>query len=241
MSYIFGKKSILDQIRHRKNELVCVHFLFSNQELIEICKTNGVPYQIENKNYFNQFPKKLNHQNVVGELKGTRQEGESLEDFLKKNSNSRQLILILDSIEDPFNFGAILRSADAFGVSAVIYKKNNQAQINEFVSKTSLGAVNNLKLFRVPNLVNTINLLKKYKFWIYASLLDKNASDVTKVKFDQKTCLIVGNENKGISDLVAKESDFKVMIPMYGKVQSLNVSVATGILLYQIVKSQHND
>lgn len=241
MQQIFGKKSVLDQIKYRKNELKCVHFLLHNKELLNLCKQNNIPYKIEDKRYFLQFPKKLNHQNVVGDIVSNINEPLPLNKFLESNIKTQQLILVLDSIEDPFNFGAILRSAASFGIDAVIYKKNNQVQINDFVTKTSLGATHHLKLFRVPNLSNAINVLKQHKFWVYASVLTPEASLLQETKFDKRSVLIVGNENKGVSPLLVKEADFKISIPMFGNMQSLNVSVATGIMLYQIKISQNND
>ena len=140
---------------------------------------------------------------------------------------------MLDSIQDPHNFGAILRTCDAFGVDAVVYKDDNQTQINDFVIKTSMGAINNLNLFKVTNFARAIELLKKSGYWIYASTLNKKAIDNTKVNYNDKTVIIVGNEHSGISKLTEKNSDELITINMYGNVQSLNVSVAAGILIYE--------
>jgi 23S rRNA (guanosine2251-2'-O)-methyltransferase len=97
-----------------------------------------------------------------------------------------------------------------------------------------MGAIQHLNLIRVTNLTQTIKQLKEAGYWIYASALTKQATNYAKVKYDKKVALIVGNEENGIGQLLIKEADFQVMIPMYGKIQSLNVSVATGILLAQI-------
>ena len=140
---------------------------------------------------------------------------------------------MLDSFQDPHNFGAILRTCDALGIDAVIYKDDNQAQINDFVIKTSMGAVNNLNLFKVTNFARTIELLKKSGYLIYASTLNEKAIDNTKVNYNDKTVIIIGNEHSGISKLTEKNSDELITINMYGNVQSLNVSVAAGILIYE--------
>lgn len=231
--YLFGKKALFDNL---DKEIKMVYIYKPSNEILTVLKKNNISYEVlKNGVFFKRFDKKLNHQNIAILL--NNDENTSLKDYLNSISNQqKQLILIVDSIQDPQNFGAILRTAEGFGVDAVIYKKNNQVQINELVNKTSMGAVANLKLFKVANLVNEINLLKEKGFWVYASCLDETSHDYSKVKYDNKTALIVGNENNGISPLVQKHSDFKIKIRMFGKVQSFNVSVSTGILLSEIRK-----
>ncbi len=231
--YLFGKKALFDNL---DKEIKMVYIYKPSNEILTVLKKNNISYEVlKNGVFFKRFDKKLNHQNIAILL--NNDENTSLKDYLNSISNQqKQLILIVDSIQDPQNFGAILRTAEGFGVDAVIYKKNNQVQINELVNKTSTGAVANLKLFKVANLVNEINLLKEKGFWVYASCLDETSHDYSKVKYDNKTALIVGNENNGISPLVQKHSDFKIKIRMFGKVQSFNVSVSTGILLSEIRK-----
>lgn len=231
--YLFGKKALFDNL---DKEMKMVYVYKPSNEILTILKKNNISYEVlKNDVFFKKFDKKLNHQNIAILL--NNDENTSLKDYLNSiNNQQKQLILIVDSVQDPQNFGAILRTAEGFGVDAVIYKKNNQVQINELVNKTSMGAVANLKLFKVANLVNEINLLKEKGFWVYASCLDDTSYDYSKVKYDNKTALIVGNENNGISPLVQKHSDFKIKIRMFGKVQSFNVSVSTGILLSEIRK-----
>ena len=232
---LFGKKALLDQIKKNKSQIALVHLLVNNKELIAYCNKLNIHTKVyHDRKFFDQFDN-VNHQDVVIELKDKKVKVKDLESFLKQNQDKEQLlVLILDSIHDPHNFGAILRSADAFGVDAVIYKKNNQVGLTDIVAKTSMGAINNLNLIEVVNLSNAINVLKENKFWIYASTLSDKSQDIRKVDFDKRTVIIVGNEENGISPLVIKNSDFNVIIPMYGNMQSLNVSVATGILLYHI-------
>ncbi len=231
--YLFGKKALFDNL---DKEIKMVYIYKPSNETLKVLKKNNISYEVlKNDVFFKKFDKKLNHQNIAILLNNN--ENTSLKDYLNSiNNQQKQLILIVDSIQDPQNFGAILRTAEGFGVDAVIYKKNNQVQINELVNKTSMGAVANLKLFKVANLVNEINLLKEKGFWVYASCLDETSHDYSKVKYDNKTALIVGNENNGISPLVQKHSDFKIKIRMFGEVQSFNVSVSTGILLSEIRK-----
>lgn len=231
--YLFGKKALFDNL---DKQIKMVYVYKPSNEILTILRKNNISYEVlKNDVFFKKFDKKLNHQNIAILL--NKDEDMSLKDYLNSiNDQEKQLVLIVDSIQDPQNFGAILRTAEGFGVDAVIYKKNNQVQINELVNKASMGAVANLKLFKVANLVNEINLLKEKGFWVYASCLDKTSHDYSKVKYDNKTALIVGNENNGISPLVQQHSDFKIKIRMFGKVQSFNVSVSTGILLSEIRK-----
>ena len=147
------------------------------------------------------------------------------------------LILILDEIQDPHNVGAILRSAECSGVNGVILTKHNSATITSTVTKTSAGATEHLKICQVNNLSQTIDELKEKGFWIVGSSLE-NAKNYTEVDYKIPIALIVGNEEKGIRKLTASKCDFLVKIPMSGKIQSLNVSVATGILLFEILRQR---
>ena len=141
------------------------------------------------------------------------------------------LVLILDGITDPHNLGAILRSADQFGVDLVIIPERRSVQANETVVKVSSGAAQYVPLSVVTNLSREIDKFKDNGFWIYAA--DMNGESSYKEKFAERTLLVMGSEGAGISQIVRKNSDYIVSIPMRGHIDSLNVSVATGILLYQ--------
>ncbi|MDE6476776.1 MAG: 23S rRNA (guanosine(2251)-2'-O)-methyltransferase RlmB, partial [Mycoplasmoidaceae bacterium] len=205
-------------------------------DVLTFLKKQRIKFEVlKSPSFFNRFDRKLIHLNIAIELNDKKEI--SLKDFLNKNKEKKNLLfLMIDSIEDPQNFGAILRTAEGFGVDGVIYKKNNQVQPNELVAKTSMGAVNTLNLFKVTNLVNEINLLKEHGFWIYSSCLNDKSQDYSKVKYDNKSVIVVGNENSGISPIVIKNSDFLIKIRMFGNVQSFNVSVSTGILLSEVRK-----
>ncbi|MCJ7650609.1 MAG: 23S rRNA (guanosine(2251)-2'-O)-methyltransferase RlmB, partial [Candidatus Lokiarchaeota archaeon] len=149
------------------------------------------------------------------------------------------LLLILDSIQDTHNVGAILRTADCSGVSGIIITKHNSAPINETVVKTSAGATEHVKICQVNNLSQAIKELKDNGFWIVGSSLE-GSKPYTEVDYKIPIAVIVGNEEKGIKKLTAENCDFLVYIPMKGKIQSLNVSVATGILLFEILRQRSN-
>lgn len=231
--FLFGKNALLDAINNHL-PIDIVYLLENNSNLINLLKTNKINFQIKNKHFFNELHINKEHQGVVFNLKINNKPIEINQLLNELESKEESLVLILDEIQDVGNLGAILRSADAFNVDAIIYKKNNQANpFNDVVIKTSTNAISYLKLCEVANLSNTIEKLKKIGYWVYTSALDKNATPYNKIDFSNKSIFIVGNEQKGVSPLVIKNSDITMYIPQYGHVQSLNVSVATGILLAQ--------
>lgn len=172
------------------------------------------------------------HQGVAADVR--RFEYLSINDLFKRTTGlDKPIVLILDGINDPQNFGAILRSCDVFNVSGVIIAKHNQVPLNATVAKTSAGAINYVPVVLVSNLNNAIRELKDHGFWI-VSTDGKADKDYCELDYDFPTALVIGSEGKGISQLVLKNSDFIVKIPLLGHVNSLNASVAAGILLGRI-------
>ena len=147
------------------------------------------------------------------------------------------LLLLLDNIEDPHNLGSILRSADATGVSGVIIPKRRASGLTSVVAKTSTGAIDHVPVARVGNLVQTVQALKERGYWVFGTAMA--GEDYRRWNANGKTVLVIGNEGKGISPLLLKQMDQTLTIPMIGHVQSLNASVATGVLLYQAFNSRH--
>jgi 23S rRNA (guanosine2251-2'-O)-methyltransferase len=146
------------------------------------------------------------------------------------------LIVILDHLEDPHNFGAIIRTCEAAGVNGIIIPKDRSVEVNSTVMKVSAGALEHIKVAMVTNLVNTIKELKKEGFWIVGT--DMNGTDYTQIDYKGKVAIIVGNEGSGMSRLVTESCDFIATIPMRGKINSLNASVATGVVVYEAVKTR---
>lgn len=227
---LYGYKALKENLENVESVILTNN----KNEAIELLKKNKIPYTIKPVSYFNTNFKNINHQFIVSTAKSKT--SLNFDDYINSLSKKdKAIVVILDSILDPHNFGAILRTCEAFNVDAVIYKKDNQAQITDTVSKISQGAVNRLNMFKTTNLINSIETLKKNKFWIYASALNDNAINYGTVDYDAFTALIIGNEENGISKSILQASDFVVKIPMFGTSQSLNVSVATGILLAKII------
>ncbi|MGX7070475.1 23S rRNA (guanosine(2251)-2'-O)-methyltransferase RlmB [Gemella bergeri] len=150
--------------------------------------------------------------------------------------NKNTTLLILDHIEDPHNLGAIIRSAEACGVKAVIIPKRRAAVISQTTVKASAGAIEYIPVIRVSNLADTIKKLKQVGFWIAGTTLSERSEDYTKIAKDVPLAIVIGNEGTGISKVIADECDFLYHLPMLGKIQSLNASVAAGIVMYERIK-----
>ncbi len=223
----YGKKSLLDAINNNL-KISNVYTTKKQYPFLDQIKNKNFKINIVSEKYFDNL-NNIKHQFIAYEIEKRNLNYKEL--LSKLSNNNSSIVLIVDSLEDPRNFGSILRTCDAFNIDAVFYKKDNQASINEVVKSVSMGATNYLDVCEVINLNNLINDLKKNGFWIYATTLKENSIPYYNEKFPNKIAIIVGNENKGISDLVTKNSDVNIYIPMDGHVQSLNVSVATGIIL----------
>jgi len=146
------------------------------------------------------------------------------------------LILMLDGITDPHNFGAILRTAEGAGVSGVIIRERRQAPMTDVVVKSSAGAAYLIPIFQVVNLSQTLNILSHEGFWSVAAVSGENTRPYTEYNWSARTVLVVGSEGTGVSDLLSRDADDRISIPMSGTVESLNVSVAAGILLFEAAK-----
>lgn len=201
-------------------------------------------FQDELKNKFNdhkviylkkyEMDKKVNglHQGIIMDIEDYKYV--SLADIAYEGS----LIVILDHIEDPHNFGAIIRSCEAAGVNGLIIPFDRSVEVNSTVIKTSVGTAFNVKIARVKNLVNTIKELKKKGFWIVGT--DMEGTSYDKIDYKGSTCIVCGNEGKGMSRLVSETCDFIATIPMQGEVNSLNASVATAVIVFEAVKNRRS-
>ncbi|MFA6689341.1 MAG: 23S rRNA (guanosine(2251)-2'-O)-methyltransferase RlmB [Sphaerochaetaceae bacterium] len=184
----------------------------------------------------------MDHRGAVLDLGGARKGGSRIQtvgvkEFCKSlGDDDDALVLLLDGITDPHNLGAILRSCDQFSVSLVIIPERRSVQANETVTKVSSGAAQYVPMAIVTNLAREIQILKEHGFWIYGA--DMNGQAVYDTKFSQRAAIVMGSEGDGIGRLVRESCDHIVSIPMSGHIDSLNVSVATGILLYE-VRRQH--
>lgn len=180
--------------------------------------------------------KEENSQGVVAHISSYNyyvEFGEFLEKVIK---NEKSIILILDGVQDPRNFGALIRSAEIFGVKGIIIPERNSVKINETVVKTSTGAIEHLDIIKVTNISDVIKRLQKLGYWIYGAE-GSGEKYYYEEKYPNKVALVLGSEGSGIRKKVKENCDILIKIPMYGKINSLNVSVAGGILLSEIAKS----
>jgi len=201
-------------------------------KIISILSAQKIKFSKINKNKLDRLSKGELHQGIVAEVILPPLPGhEALIDFITKLS-SIPLILMLDSIQDPRNLGACLRSASAAGVDCVVVNKDGSAPINAVVHKTSVGAINKLKIFQVTNLVRTIKSLQAQELWVIGLDGDVTTS-IYDINFIDPTVIVMGTEGKGLRQLTKKTCDQLVQIPMIGNIESLNVSVATGISLFE--------
>lgn len=231
-NYVYGRLPSLNSLLNNKAVKAFVHKGFDDSRILNLIKEKRIPMQQVELEKLDMLSNRGNHQGVVLEVKPFEYSDlDSIISISKKKKSP--LVLILDEIEDPHNFGAIIRSADAFGVDGIIIKNRNQVPINMTVTKVSTGAIEYVKIAQVSNLTNAIERLKAEGFWVYAA--DGEGKDYyNNLKYDGPIALVVGSEGNGISRLVLNNSDFIIKIPMEGHVNSLNVSVATGILLSRI-------
>ncbi len=177
------------------------------------------------------------HKGIALEIVAARM-GSSFEEFMEKLDDSREnvLVLLLDGITDPHNLGAILRSADQFQADFVLFPERRSASETEVVANTSAGAVHHVPHAQVKNLNRTVELLKKKQFWIYGAAM--GGGNINQTDLRGRVALVMGSEGQGLSALLAKNCDAEIAIPTRGKVDSLNVSVATGVILYEIRRQQ---
>ncbi len=207
----------------------------SINKIIGMAKQRKIIMVEKDKRQMNEIAETENHQGIIAIV--PPYEYSDIEEILEeaKNRNEDPFVVILDGIEDPHNFGSIIRTAETAGVHGIIIPKRRAVQVNSTVNKVSAGGTQYMKIARVTNISETIEELKKQGLWICGT--DINTE---KYYYNQDLTgaigIVIGNEGNGISEKVKKKCDFLVKIPMKGKVSSLNASVSTGIILYEVVK-----
>lgn len=195
----------------------------SRKEVCKYCSENKIKYELVDNHLLNKMCV-YNHQGVVIDAFDY--------DYYTMKDIEGDLVLILDHLEDPHNFGAIIRTCASVGIKSIIIPKDRSVGVTDVVVKTSVGTINYVKIIMVNNLVATIKALQKEGFFVYAASME--GTDFRKVDYSNKVALVIGNEGSGVSRLVKESSDCLISIPMNKNVESLNASVAASILIYHL-------
>ena len=215
--YVYGKNVAKDI--NSKIEKVYVANNFKDKEILKNIKA---PIVYVDKNKLDKMVDGV-HQGIV--LKIADYE---YKDISELNSD---IVVMLDHLEDPHNFGAIIRTCEAAGIKDIIIPKDRSVKVNSTVMKTSAGCLDRVNIYEVTNLAQTINYLKKNNYWIIGT--DMEGTDYKNIDYKGKIVIIIGNEGNGMSRLVKESCDFIASIPMQGEVNSLNASVAAGIIIFE--------
>ena len=201
---------------------------FNELDILSLVKKRNLELEYKEKWELDKLAKN-NHQGIIMIVRDF--DYTPLEDFLKIDNGK---LIILDHLEDPHNLGAIIRTVEAAGIDGIILPKNRSVEVNETVSKTSVGALYNVKISLVNNLNQTIKKLKENGYWIVGT--DMDGEDYRNIEYPKKCVLVIGSEGFGMSRLVKESCDYIAKIPMNGKINSLNASVAAGIMIYELIR-----
>ena len=237
---IFGKNSVLEALiagERQINKILISKNIHSDTKLNkikELAKENGIIFQFVAKEKFQEYAE-YNHQGIIAQISPI--EYTDLDDFLEQ-PHENESIIILDGIEDSHNVGAIIRTAVCAGVSGIIIPSRRNVQINSVVEKTSAGAINHIPIIKVNSLNNAVEKLKNSNWWIIAT--DASARDnCYDINYtDMNFAVIMGAEHAGVSKSLLKASDFVVKIPMLNEFNSLNVSNALAIIIFEAVRQK---
>ncbi|MBS4913812.1 MAG: 23S rRNA (guanosine(2251)-2'-O)-methyltransferase RlmB [Veillonella sp.] len=247
--YIVGRNAVREALRSGRT----IQRLFitneklqgSLQEIVKLAKDRHVEIRKVNEQQLSKYADGVVHQGVVAlvasvkfaELQDVLNEFEARQAAEGAEKKAAPLLVLLDGIEDPHNMGAIIRTAECCGATAVLIPKRHNAPINATVAKTSAGALEFIPLVQVGNVAQTIEDLKKQGFWVLGAHMEGQQT-LYQADMTVPLVLVIGNEGKGLSRLTKEKCDYLVTIPMYGELNSLNASVATGILLYEAVRQR---
>lgn len=237
-NYVFGKNNVLELLTTGSREVNKIILMKNMREcnkisqIIDIAKKKGIIFQFLPKEKFTQF-KEFSHQGVVAYVSPVQYM--EIEDFLAKQKQYKKVI-ITDGVEDPHNFGSIIRTAVCAGFDAVIFPSRRNATVNSTVEKSSAGAINHIDMIMVNSLSSTVEKLKNNDFWIIATDIRATDNYYDVDYCDMNFAIVMGSEKEGISSTILKQADYKIKIPMINNFDSLNVANAASIVMYEAVK-----
>lgn len=218
---VYGR-NVLKDLDLKKIRKVYVLETIKDQAIFNFLNTHKIHYLLCKKHQFDKMVQG-NHQGIIIEI----------DDYCYSSLNEVQnenFLVVLDHLEDPHNFGAIVRTCEAAGVKTIIIPKDRSVRVNDVVMKTSCGAIDRVKIVLVSNISEALKKLQKENYFVYSAFM--NGNDYRTLDYSGKKVLVIGNEGKGVSRLVENLTDFRIGIPMTGQINSLNASVAAGILIF---------
>jgi len=239
--YIYGKNPVMEA--YRAGKTIDKLYIQKGEEahltaIKKLAREEKTVISFVDKIALDKLANNGNHQGVVAAV--TDFEYSSIDDILDlaKSKNEDALIVILDGITDPHNLGAIIRSAECFGAHGIVIPKHRSVTVNDTVVKIASGATEHMLIAKVTNINDTIEDLKKQNVWVYAT--DFDGKNPYSANLKGNIAIVIGNEGEGIHRLTKELCDDTLTIPQFGKVNSLNASVATGVILYEIVRQRNN-
>ena len=240
VDFVFGRHAVVEALQtpDRVNRVFIQEGTSGRDaaKVIELAREKGIQVQTVPKTKIEDLVGNTVHQGLVASI--AAYEYADLEDVFKKAEEKGEdpFIVILDGVEDPHNLGSILRTADATGVHGIIIPKRRSASLTATVAKASTGAIEHVPVVRVTNLTQTIEQLKARGVWVFGT--DMNGTDYRKWNTRGPLAIVMGNEGKGVSRIVKESVDEMVTIPMVGHVQSLNASVASALMMYEVFRNR---
>jgi len=240
MNVVFGLNSVAEALKSRRRAFEWVGVAKERhdlrvQRIVQECRQAGVPVRFLPRTELDRMAASASHQGVVAVT--SAKQYSDLDDILAAKRGDFSLVLVLDGVEDPHNLGAILRTAEAAGADGVVIPERRASGITGTVAKVSAGASEHLPVAKVTNISRTLEQLKSQGLWTVG--LDESArQSYTEIDYAMNCALVLGAEGAGLHELVSRKCDYLVSIPMLGLVPSLNVSVAAGIVLYEIVRQR---
>ena len=228
---VYGRNVAKEILKNNKKiDKIIIQEDFNDNSIISLIEKRKIePIRITKKE-FSRFDK-YSHQGIILYVEDFKYS--ELEELID-DENAK--IVILDHLDDPHNLGAIIRTCEAAGINGIILPKDRSVSVNSTVMKTSAGALENVKIALVTNLNQTIKKLKDKGFWIVGTDME-NSVDYREIDYSGKIALVIGSEGFGMSESIRKSCDFVARIPMNGKINSLNASVAAGIMIYEVIRS----
>lgn len=248
--YVTGLRAVEQLLATKSTEVrrICAEYQTANprvQALIQMANTLGIEVQAANRARLKQISGEVRHQGIVAEISRSTVLDEAglrslVEERLQTSDDSQLLLLLLDGVQDPHNLGACMRTADAAGVDAIVVPRHGAAGLGSTVSKVAAGAAEHLPFASVGNLARVLGWLKDYGVSVLGTS-DQGDASLYDTDLDRPLALVMGREHTGLGKRIESLCDERVSLPMHGAVASLNVSVATGICLYEVLRQRRGN